>query len=266
MKIVRGFQGTSSEETYVAFLDILGFKDLVYNNSHEKLTELYEGVIEKSLNKVYSNYEADKLKYQKDNDLYFLSVSDSIIIWTENNSPAAFTEILIATCEVLAEFFGAGIPLRGAISVGGLTSKGISREKNNKGDTTVSMSYINVVGSAIVNAYSMEGKQDWSGCIIDKKCIDLYQDSIPHTTEDVVDLNFFIERGLINQYSVPKKKGALSEEYVVNWPLFCEDLTENDVRNMFSAHNKNINDWSVENKISNTIKYVNYAKQIETIK
>ncbi len=265
MKLVRGFQGTSSEETYVAFLDILGFKDLVYNNSHKKLTELYESVIEKLLNKVSSNYEADKLKYQKDNDLYFLSVSDSIIIWTEKNNPAAFTELLVVTCEVLAEFFEAGIPLRGAISVGGLTSKGISREKDNKGDEIVSMSYINVVGSGIVNAYSMEGKQDWSGCIIDKKCIELFQDSISRK-EGMVDLNTFIENGLINQYNVPKKKGLLSEEYVVNWPLFCEDLTENDVRNMFSAHNKNINDWSVENKISNTIKYVNYAKQIETIK
>jgi len=76
-----------------------------------------------------------------------------------------------------------------------------------------------------------------------------------------------INNKILLKYKVPKKTGPIEEEYVPNWTLYptWSKYVENErrgltieetIRRAFSSLNKNSNEWSVESKIWNTLKFI----------
>lgn len=238
----------TSESTYVAFLDILGFKELVTNNTHEELKHIYNVVIEKSLDKVANGLEKGILDTQIFKaDVNFLTVSDSIIIWTDDDSYASFVSIVISVWSAMAEFFIEGIPLRGSITMGPLTTRSTSRMKNNGG----TLSSVNIFGKSLVNAYKLESEQEWSGCIIDNKCIEKFNDDCNRLGAPL-NLIQLEDMSVISLYTPPKKKGSIEQQYVVGYPTNFYDLDISVIRHIFGKFNKNADNWAVERKVLNT--------------
>lgn len=147
---------------YVAFLDILGFKDLVLNNEHERLIELYEIVFADTVDvalangKIIIKKEENKLLYTPDRSKILVNsiiVSDSVILWTDDCSVKSLIDILISTKYLLNHSFVMGFPLRGAMSKGDFSAftRNNMLSKNNSINT--------YLGKALVSAYQLESEQ-----------------------------------------------------------------------------------------------------------
>ena len=123
------------KEVFFAFLDILGFKDLVNNNSNKDLIDLYskiiDGSVENALSKGQINIDENgnanpNLDYASVNTLV---ISDSILLWTNHDHPWDFMDLILVVREVLYNSMKAGIPLRGAIAKGPLVTQKHDKSK-----------------------------------------------------------------------------------------------------------------------------------------
>lgn len=111
----------NTSQRYIAFIDILGFKDLVLRSSHtevlhklETLSNLIESI--KDVNKddiVKTHYEGEEL-------LPYI-FSDSIAIFTKGNSLLSL-ELLLYACQYLfSKSITLQIPIKGALAHGTIT-------------------------------------------------------------------------------------------------------------------------------------------------
>ena len=261
-------QEEHKQSVFVAFLDIMGYKQIVKNNTHEKLKDIY--FYDVSTVTAY-NYSPQKVlrsdgKYQaldkaKRINVKSLMVSDSVIVWTPDDSMQSFRDILFKVNYMLVESIFKGIPMRAGVCVGPI-SLFIEDDIN-------TYSQMILLGKPIVDAYEISEKQNWTGCVIDKKCIDKYKEyEIQYSGDpsDLIKLEYLINNKILLKYNVPQKTGPI-EEYVPNWTLYPTwskyvegkrryHTIEETIRSAFSSLNKNPNEWSVESKIWNTLKFI----------
>lgn len=107
---------------FVAFFDILGFKDLVMRSTHsqvlEKLAVLKETII--NLGKIHS---ADFLKKQEleDDQTRSVTFSDSIIFFSKGDTKKDAFKILLDCYGILLRSLENGIAIKGAVSFGQVT-------------------------------------------------------------------------------------------------------------------------------------------------
>lgn len=266
---------------YLAFLDILGFKELIENNSLEDVEELYKK-FEPSILYSMAKTNIDFLLYDKKpegmrvapieiTNLNSLVISDSLIIWTDDNDPNRFIQLIMTVKHHLHFSMKLGIPLRGSITSGQLSLKFGNHEKSPKQN-----SFATILGLPLTRAYMLENKADWSGCFIDNSCIEEYKKQVELSLNDnpnCANLDTLIKLDLLNKYLVPMKSGQLQEFYCLNWTnYFLNDrFTEVEVRNSFKAHNKISDNWAVEMKIRNTTDYLkatekNFEKALKFFK
>lgn len=253
---------------YLAFLDILGFKDLIENNNLSEIVKLYEK-FEPSL--LYSmavsnigyrleNLSEHSLPSAEQTHLNSLFISDSIIIWTDDDSPNRFVDLVSVVKQHMKLAIEFGFPLRGAITCGELEIK-----TGNHGMTKKQNSFNTILGLPLTKAYLLENTAEWSGCVIDDEAIKHYNltvNFIKSTQPKTLDLDGLMRMDFIRPYKVPMKTGQIKEFYTVNWTHFMGPrIKENLIRKSFSQHNKKTNDWSVENKIKNTLNYYKATKK-----
>lgn len=253
-----------SDKRFIGFIDILGFKDLVSNNSHQRLVELYEKLFSpgvaiglargkiKIIDKGEKKFREPDYSEIKVNSLI---VSDSVIVWTDDNSMKSFVDILASIRNLLNHSFVMGFPLRGAIVEGDLKIlKGsFSTSKDNSINT--------LVGLGLVDAYKQEEEQNWSGCTVDDNCINTYNGYVTKFHEshkDLADINYLMEKSILAKFKVPLKTGKVVDKYVVDWVnMNNKDIFQDEsrVRSKFSEYNKVTDDWRVEQIIRNTLDF-----------
>src|SRR5690606_25464457 len=107
----------TSDLRFVAFLDLLGFKDKVMRKTHQeiyeelsKISKLKELVEKKSTLKTKEKYW--------DADVYVVSFSDSIVIFSKNDSYENFEYFLIALRAVFSNSIRHKIALKGGFAHG----------------------------------------------------------------------------------------------------------------------------------------------------
>jgi hypothetical protein len=257
-------------ECYLAFLDILGFKNIALAHSHEHLKSVYQRfceAIEHGLsNGKYVLSDAGETKYigpdVRQTAVNSLLVSDSILIWTDNNSAESFSNIVKAVRSLLAFSIIDGIPLRGAISIGSFTSV-----LNQWPSQTHNFQH-SLFGKAIIEAAEAEKKQEWCGCEITESAISFYRNKCS-------DGESLIKNKLIVPYPVPRKnENTETPGYVIDWVNHPQAGI--DTQSVVSAFNppkhpdpieweKFVkNEWkNVEIKLKNTIKFVEHVKTSE---
>lgn len=239
----------TSEKCYVGFLDILGFKDFVENNSHKELIENFDFIIDKVFSTHIEGYNnSNRGKIGSEQFLIeVLFISDSIILWTKNEFQGSFVKLLNIVSDLIAISFRTGLPLRGGISFGELHTY------KNSNNTTV-------IGKGLINAYKIEETQNWAGCIVDKIAIDelnIQNSFLPEIKKITYDDLINVVK-ILQEYDVPLKSGISERNYVVNWTNnvnVSDYLNEDFIRKSFSMHNKSVNDSRVQSKINNTIDY-----------
>ncbi|SCZ01430.1 hypothetical protein [Flavobacterium caeni] len=237
------------EQSYVAFFDILGFKDLVSNNSHENLVEIYNTVFYETLNMnepiMKMIYKAIPLLGTKDLETIQTYIISDSIIFIQPVSKKGLLYLLAMSRIFSSSCIAEGVPLRGGISVGNVTVL-------NEGYGTT------VIGDGLVKAHEIEGNQSWAGIVVDEECFKILNDD-PETAGMVKALCENYSAPLIKKYNAVTKKGII-ESYVVDWTKYDLIKSEDDVLNSFSQHNKSIDNPRVKEIISNSLEFYKYAK------
>ncbi len=257
-------------ECYVAFLDILGFKRIASVHSHEHLKSVYQKFSETIMhglsNGKYVLSKVDGIECLgpdiRQATVNSLLVSDSILIWTDDNSAESFGNIVNAVRSLLAFSMIDGIPLRGAISIGPISSV------LNQLPTQAHNFQHSLFGRAIVDAAALEKKQEWSGCEISKAAIETYKENCP-------DWRSLIENKLITLYPVPRKSESVeTDDYVIDWVNHPQaGIDANVVKDAFAPplnsdksewEKFKINEWpKVKIILDNTLKFVEQVKSLE---
>lgn len=172
---------------FVAFFDILGYKEIVQNLSINELKDLMEKLL--NLIKRYIFYA--ELTYD-DNKIDYVIFSDSIVFYSKDLSDISFKSICLISNSFLFFSLLEGMPVRGSISHGEFY---IDKEKNI------------FFGKALVRAYETEGKQKWSGACI---C----HETIKYINENYTDMISSLEKNkFIFQYDVPVSFAKMEEVF-----------------------------------------------------
>lgn len=235
--------------TYVAVLDILGFKELVERNSTEELIKIY-GKLKTTLMATTALYPKDKQKaeFPHLNIMDSLIISDTIIVWTPYSTIVQFHGILNQVSVFLKRAFFIGLPCRGCITIGDLY---ISNQSERLLYSRVEAL---VAGKAIVEAYQIEKMFNWAGCVISETAYETYRKKVE--VQKKTDNSWWvkeIEKFIVKDYIVSTKKGFQTIK-AVNWVRNPEkyDFTKEDFEQGFLQHKKTINTPDVKEKIENT--------------
>ncbi|WP_291048101.1 MULTISPECIES: hypothetical protein, partial [unclassified Empedobacter] len=92
---------------FVAFLDILGFKDSIMRNTHDEIYSRLTSInkFKKSIEK--TNYSTHLDGCYSDTEVYIVNFSDSIVIFSKNDDKYNFEYFLI----MVRYLFGCNLPL-----------------------------------------------------------------------------------------------------------------------------------------------------------
>jgi hypothetical protein len=183
---------------YVAFLDIMGFTDLIYRNEHlvvkekmSKLSTLVEDLIE--------NGHEDNVKS--------IIFSDSILLISKNSEKESLSAILLALQNFFVHCLMNKIPIKGAIS---------------KGLFTANFKSSLFFGQPIIDAYKLEEDLQMYGVILDHKIeVDLKGD------EDMYN-NYCLNS------PVPTKNGLITHTSI-NWMFWAnalDDVYQNKIKSV----------------------------------
>lgn len=147
----------TTDKRFVAFLDLLGFKDKVMRKTH---SEIYEELAQISKLKVLVEKNSS-LKNKKrffDSDVYVVSFSDSIVIFSKNDSFDNFEYFLVALRAIFSNAIRRKIALKGGFA---------------HGEISLNKTEQIYFGQPIIDAYLMEEDVNYLGVVADSS-IDYY--------------------------------------------------------------------------------------------
>ncbi|MCA6364069.1 MAG: hypothetical protein IM638_13595 [Bacteroidetes bacterium] len=152
------------EKQYVAFLDVLGFKEMLRKKDTDLRFDKYFEVITKTLKKVKSSKENVRGQL----------VSDSVILASEL-SIEGLRELLTAVQTIQCDCARENIWIRGAVTLGDIHF-----------DTELNI----VVGNGLSDAYILESQEKYPRVIIDPRIIASYDSNPSHQTKEYFILQY----------------------------------------------------------------------------
>jgi hypothetical protein len=183
---------------YVAFFDMLGFKEAVKRDLDEAWGALEDLRVsmEENLNMFIKT--PDQIIIKNNNDrVIATNFSDSVLIFTQGNTIEDLHRILLTSAGFFARSLHRCVLLRGAISYGTFN---YNFEKNL------------FCGLPLIKAYELGQNAQWSGIIIDDKVAeDYYRNPITSFGQKVIEQKIIPVKG---KHSTTKEK-----LWVFNWVL-----------------------------------------------
>ncbi len=173
-----------TENRFVCFLDIMGFKDMVMRNSHKHIYELLYKFSKQreTLDKARvfpEGYEIDSLKT--------VSFSDSIVIFTKTDSIKCFELLTLSVSWLFAKAMEAGIAMKGAVA---------------HGETSFNESRQIFFGQTIIDAYLLEEDAAFYGILVHDTCEKYISDNeklvSPFVREKYIDCKPILKSGKIS--------------------------------------------------------------------
>jgi len=233
----------------VAFLDILGYKNIITNNEINIVAELITDILIElpntsfeKLNAINTDPVASKRQQLEVNSIDSIIVSDSILLTMEIDPTFPIGKkfvksIFFISCvsQLLKTAFDSGLPLRGAIDYGEFFIK------NNT-----------FAGVPIVNSYHLGERLNLSGCALTNEC----SNEMNYWAENLKDTYNPICFNCITQL---KNEDVQLDQ--VNWYMPFPGWGENNenifkyVLDKFGSHKKNIDD-RVREKMHNTVRSI----------
>ncbi|SEI82824.1 hypothetical protein SAMN05216327_104126 [Dyadobacter sp. SG02] len=248
-------------ETFIAFFDVLGFKEFIFNNDFAETKRLFDHLLRDTQTSLSGDklidghgvYMAD-LEQQRVNCLH---VSDSIIFWTNSDNEEDFIDLVNVCYSFYWKSLQATFPVRGCLTFGEIDFQPDSLT-NKMGITFFNYS---LIGKGLVDAYLKAESIDYAGCLLDKLAIDKVPDKL---------INDLIYDHKICMYKVPFKSGASYEHVFKPIQGNHNDVsfrnTVNRIKNLFTYASKaDINNLSnsVRTKLNNTIDFISNFRETE---
>lgn len=250
---------TTSFKTYFAYLDILGFKNIVHTNSTDELKNIVSDFFEnfsQAIDKSRTMSDGAKINLH---ELNFRLYSDSILIWTENTRFPVFNNLIHALIELFRIGFQKRLPLRGVLTYGDI----IIREPDSNSDNFFSNEAI--YGEALVEAYTKEQKQNWSGCLITEQAwLAMMQNWSPACTGHDNPMCYFRNFPYLVWTKIPTKKDLDSSEAIaLNWNALGawdsnKNIAESEILSAFGKEQEQ----EIEIKKNNTVTFLHLTNEI----
>lgn len=180
----------NTNKRFIAFFDIMGFKDFVTHNSHENVLEKLEQLtsfkemIEEERN-LYLNNKPNAINSSIKPVLF----SDSFLMISNDDSKDSLNDMLYLAIVFMQMCIEKEIPIKGCISCGKLTA-----------DFKKSIFF----GQPLIDAFLLEEELELYGCLIDH-----------HLEKYLLKYKFTDE---IVLYKVPLKTGKVNHK-LINWAL-----------------------------------------------
>jgi len=247
------------KEVYLAYFDYLGFKEFIENNDDE--------VLMRRMGHIFRDIEGalGQGKYQEPRNGVILSdltnskvnclnISDTVLFWTNQCDYNSLTELIKVAYEFNWMQIGYNFPIRGSIVKGKIRLVSGKQTNTNGGSYSVQCLY----GKGLIKAHDKAEYQNWAGTVIDESIIsDL--ESNPNGIE------FLSEYAV--KYKVPYKIDVdLEEEYVLKIVKGISNETalkntKESITGVFALDNKSIESSSVQIKIENTLKFIDFIAE-----
>lgn len=241
-------------EAYIAYFDLLGFKDFILRNDSNEISRRFYHVmrdIEHSLGE--GNFQPVRnstlyadLSHSK---LNCLCISDTIIFWTTDLDIENLKELLRVSFDFNRQMVLYNFPLRGVVLKGLLKYKS-SIETNSQGSL---FNLSSLMGIGIVEANIKSENLNWSGTVIDDS---LFEDFNSRLEAEKVFEEY------AKKYMVPYKSPPLNqgEEYVLR---LSDQLDLESYANLsktlidvFQGDNRTIDHPGARQKMDNTLEYL----------
>lgn len=221
----------------VAFLDILGFRDKLFNTPLIELVNNYEKQILESqfMNRPFDpRGRTPSLFKDHPANLPWCTkhvFSDSIILVSHDKDIMSCMKLLVYAWRLTQHFIASGTPLRGGIAYGEMYQN----------------PNLNVyIGKALANAYELENCQNWIGVALDASVVERF----PKVFEVIGKDEYPVLNDLLYTYDVPLKDGTTKQLKTLNWRWNM--VVEKGTRSLFSDNDGP----KVVEKIGNTLRYV----------
>lgn len=240
-------------KSYIAYFDFLGFKNFILNNDNEHIRKRIGHIlrdIEAALGQ--GEYKEARLGFIADiskSKLNCLNISDTIILWANDDSFDSFLELLKVSFDFNWRVTRYHFPVRGAIVYDDLDIITHNMDTKNGGTYNVN----SIFGKGLVSAHIKAENLNLAGCIVDSSTISKIEEFA--NWEKTLDQFATI-------YSVPYKEPiGVCKEYIlrlfVNKTINPEtfDNVERSLSEAFSGDNKEMNDRSLE-LLKNTVDYI----------
>ena len=256
------------KERFIAFFDILGFKNLVTGLKMDIIIERMNELVDIINLSIKNPIRGKNDELPSDEKLLnYIQFSDSVVFYTEGLSANEFSRLLYVSKVFIYFSLLRGLPMRGCISHGEF--------------------YVNnniFFGKTLIDAYENGESQNWAGAYVLDNTIQYVRELYPDT------FKFCTEKGFLLKYKVPFKLRDNDEKYVINWANYrfiqkelkikyegriaagfmLKDIINSHDNSKIKETNKHgmvSLDYSrypqdVRDKINNTIDFFNIAKDI----
>jgi len=245
-------------KTFLAFFDVLGFKEFIYNNEMDYAEKMFENLMRDSQTAVSGEKYIETnpgmivpdLKNQKVNCLH---VSDSIVFWSDSDTEDDFLEMVKVCYSFYWRSLQTSFPLRGCLIYGEIKFKPFTIE-NKSGNKFYNYS---LFGKGLIEGYLKAESINYAGCYIDESAILKVKDET---------INNLIYKQKVCLYKIPLRDGSYSYEHVFR-PIKGEhnDVSfrnsANGIKRLFNDHmnGKKLPD-SVKVKMNNTIDFLEFFR------
>ena len=211
LKSVKNYKDQSEWKTtqnrFVAFFDILGFKELVLRSTH---SEIFKSLLSISDLRKQINPQITEKDFSNDKNkpIEIITFSDSVIIFSKNDSVETFKVFIESLNWVFARIIETEIPVKGAFA---------------HGEVSVDVEKQIYFGQALIDSFQLQEDVDYFGAVghnsIDKYIFD-------NEITDIEDLLFETE--------TPLKSGKINHLNLRYFPFIVYDKFDK----MFDYFNK----------------------------
>lgn len=171
----------TTTERFVAFIDIMGFKDMVLKKTHKELYRMMKSINEaKTLNEnIFESKENLKL-------VKSTTYSDSIMLYSKDKTIASFDSLVATVSGLTNDLFIQGIPHKGSVAFGVMTL-----------DTKRSIFF----GQPLIDAYLLQEELHFYGIILHGSIEKKVAEKID-TTAFVKKYDCFLKSGRSSHYTI----------------------------------------------------------------
>ena len=216
---------------YIAFLDILGFSELIRRESLESVKHRLALALQ-SVSLATQQGTSPDLNKPDIKPPQCFSFSDTFVLASQDDTADSTFSFLKVAALLTQYLFAQSLPVRGSITFG-------------EADYIPGTNHL--VGKAITRAHELEKQQNWFGVIID-------QETVPHDTIKAFESP--ILSPLYIRWDVPLKQNQTAmDAWVINWRL---NLTiERGTRSLF-PHSQRPEE---QQKVQNTLNFARYLRE-----
>ncbi len=211
----------------IAFLDVLGFSKMLFENSLESLHGNYSNFISQAKNTTFFPNPNDPQK--RTNFEFGKFISDSIILVSNPiDDIYNINNFIMAITNLLGLGFKNNFPIRGVIGIGDI----IIDEENGI-----------VLSKELPELLKQEKQQDWAGCILLEDAEKIVLESIGGSDYGTKIKNNPLQNDLIHSYFVPTKNGK-KNSFALNFSFFMNDNQKNKgLEYLIEPKKQNVKDY-----------------------